>query len=43
MTEQELSKYYWLKKEIKDLEDRLKEFGYGLSATKLDKEISVIT
>lgn len=43
MTEQELSKYYWLKKEIKDLEDRLKEFGYGLSATKLDKEISGIT
>lgn len=42
MTEQELSKYYWLKKEIKDLEDRLKEFGYGISSTRLDKEISGI-
>ena len=40
MTEQELSKYYWVKKEIKDLEDRLREFGYGISSTKLDKEIS---
>ena len=43
MTEKELSKYYWLRKEIKDLEERLAEFGYGLSATKLDKEISGIT
>lgn len=43
MTEKELSKYYWLRKEIKDLEERLVEFGYGVSATKLDKEISGIT
>lgn len=43
MTEKELSKYYWLRKEIKDLEERLAEFGYGISATKLDKEISGIT
>lgn len=43
MTEKELSKYYWLRKEIKDLEERLAEFGYGVSATKLDKEISKIT
>lgn len=43
MTEKELSKYYWLRKEIKDLEERLVEFGYGISATKLDKEISGIT
>lgn len=43
MTEKELSKYYWLRKEIKDLEERLAEFGYGVSATKLDKEISGIT
>ncbi|MBR2711281.1 MAG: hypothetical protein IKE89_02300 [Bacilli bacterium] len=43
MTEKELSKYYWLRKEIKDLEERLAEFGYGVSATKLDKEISRIT
>lgn len=43
MTKKELSKYYWLRKEIKDLEERLAEFGYGVSATKLDKEISGIT
>ena len=43
MTEKELSRYYWLRKEIKDLEERLAEFGYGVSATKLDKEISGIT
>lgn len=40
MTEKELSRYYYLKKEIKDLEDRLKEFGVGLSAINLDKELS---
>lgn len=40
MTEKELSRYYYLKKEIKDLEDRLKELGVGLSAINLDKEIS---
>lgn len=40
MTEQELSRYYYLKKEIKDLEDRLKELGVGLSSINLDKEIS---
>lgn len=40
MTEKELSRYYYLKREIKDLEDRLKELGVGLSAINLDKEIS---
>ena len=40
MTEKELSRYYYLKKEIKDLEDRLQEFGVGLSAINLEKEIS---
>lgn len=40
MTEKELSKYYYLKREIKDLEDRLKELGVGLSAINLDKELS---
>lgn len=39
MTEKELSRYYWLKKEIKDLENRLEEFGYGVSAANIDKEI----
>jgi hypothetical protein len=40
MTEKELSRYYYLKREIKDLEDRLKELGVGLSAINLDKELS---
>lgn len=40
MTEKELSRYYFLKKEIEDLENRLREFGVGLSAINLDKEIS---
>lgn len=39
MTEKELSRYYWLKKEIKDLENRLEEFGYGVKAANIDKEI----
>lgn len=43
LTEKELSKYYWLRKEITDLENRLKEFGIGLSATNFDKEISGIS
>ena len=36
MTEKELSRYYWLKKEVKNLEDRLLELGIGLSAMNLD-------
>ena len=40
MTEKELSRYYWLKKEVKNLEDRLLELGIGLSAVNLDNEIS---
>lgn len=40
MTEKELSRYYWLKKEVKNLEDRLLELGIGLSAMNLDNEIS---
>lgn len=40
MTEKELSRYYWLKKEVKNLEERLLEFGIGLSAVNLDNEIS---
>lgn len=39
MNEKELSRYYWLKKEVKDLENRLEEFGDGVSAIALDKEI----
>lgn len=32
MSEKELSQYYWLKKEIKSLEDRIEEFGDGVGA-----------
>lgn len=39
MNMNELSRYYWLKKEVKDLEQRLEEFGTGVSAVALDKEI----
>lgn len=39
MSEKELSKYYWLKKEINDLENRLLEFGDGISATSIANEI----
>lgn len=40
MTEKELSRYYFLKQEVKNLEDRLIEFGVGVSAMNIDKEIS---
>lgn len=40
MTEKELSRYYHLKKEIKDLEDRIDEIGYGLGATKIKEVIT---
>ena len=39
MSEKELSRYYWLKKEIKDLENRLLEFGDGVSAIVITNEI----
>lgn len=39
MSEKELSKYYWLKKEINDLENRLLEFGDGISATSITNEM----
>lgn len=40
MTERELSKYYYLKKEVQDLEERIKEFGSGVKSTQI-KEVSV--
>ena len=40
MTEKELSRYYWLKKEVKNLEERLLELGIGLSAMNIENEIS---
>ena len=40
MTEKELSRYYWLKKEVKILENQLEEFGDGVSAINYDEKIS---
>ena len=42
MTEKELNKYYWLKKEIEDIENRLIEFGDGVSGIQY-KEINVVS
>ncbi len=39
MTEKELSKYYWLKKEVKYLENQLEEFGDGVAATSFEEKI----
>ena len=30
MTEQELSKYYWLKKEIEELQEKIATFDVGI-------------
>lgn len=38
MNEKELSRYYWLKKEVKNLEERLEEFGSGLKAMNMETE-----
>lgn len=40
MNEKELSKYYFLKKEVEDLEQRIIEFGSGVKATSI-KDVSV--
>ena len=40
MNEKELSKYYNLKREVQDLEDRIKEFGSGVKSVPI-KEVSV--
>lgn len=40
MSEKELSEYFYLKKEVEDLEQRIKEFGDGVKSTRI-KEISV--
>lgn len=40
MTEKDLSRYYWLQKEIKDLEERIAIFDCGVSAVKY-KELNV--
>lgn len=40
MNEKDLSKYYFLKKEVEDLEQRIIEFGSGVKATSI-KDVSV--
>lgn len=35
MNEEQLSKFYYLKKEIKDIEERIEMFGYGVGSSKL--------
>lgn len=40
MNEKELSKYYYLKKEIENLEERIITFGVGVSSVKI-KELNV--
>lgn len=40
MTEKELSQYYYLTLEIKDIEERINEFGEGLGSKGFDNEIS---
>lgn len=39
MTEKELSRYFWLKKEVKILENQLEEFGSGVSAISFEEKI----
>ena len=39
MTEKELSRYFWLKKEVKHIEDQLEEFGSGVSAISFEEKI----
>mgnify|MGYP003297243679 CR=1 FL=1 len=39
MTEKELSRYFYLKKEVKSIEDKLIEFGDGVSATSYEEKI----
>ena len=39
MTEKELSRYFYLKKEVKTLENQLEEFGDGVSATSYEEKI----
>lgn len=40
MSEKDLSRYYYLKKEVEDLENRIKEFGDGVKSIPV-KEVSV--
>ena len=39
MTEKDLSKYYWLKKEVKNIENQLEELGYGVNAITYEEKV----
>lgn len=39
MSDNELSQYFWLKKEIKSLEDKIEEFGDGVGAVAIKETI----
>lgn len=40
MTEQELSRYYWLKKEVEELQEKIATFDVGISAVQ-PKEVDI--
>lgn len=39
MTEKELSRYYWLKKEVISIENQLEEFGYGVGSISYEEKV----
>lgn len=39
MTEKELSRYYWLKKEVKNIENQLEELGYGVGSIQYGEKV----
>lgn len=39
MTEKDLSKYYWLKKEVKNIENQLEELGYGVGSIQYGEKV----
>ncbi len=39
MTEKELSRYFWLKKEVKNIENQLEEFGCGIGAVSYEEKV----
>lgn len=40
MSEKELSRYYFLKKEVEEIEERLQEFGNGVGSSKIKEVIT---
>lgn len=39
MTEKELSRYFWLKKEVNNIENQLEEFGCGIGAVSYEEKV----